>query len=371
MTEESGVFLIGRDELTAEKIADYVTTLGSIKGVSPKVSSFVFPKARLIALAHEGNYEWIVWNGYDIPMTACFTFKCKNYDLRGPEVQRVLIEPFGAKRVSSISIKDKYQRSVMSYSANAKLHEDEESLQQIAKLHSEQLSVSLNEFLSKTGLTCSKLNRLSLQEIVSLCEAHQVRFFAPDFPAAASSVFNEQGAHPFPVAVWYRPEDFFIGSFKLYDGIDPNDVGQGRLGDCWLCCSISSLAENPNLIKRNFANTFEANPTGVYEMILYPMGIPKRFIVDDLFPCQPGQGPLFMNQKDAEKGELWAMLLEKAYANLCGSYWALKSGQPAEAFSTLTGLPVVHHSTSEVGAMSDNELWALLEAYSQQVRLLL
>ena len=47
-----------------------------------------------------------------------------------------------------------------------------------------------------------------------------------------------------PEVVWQRPEQFYHGhNYKLFEGkIEPNDINQGALGNCWFLCSIASLA---------------------------------------------------------------------------------------------------------------------------------
>ena len=56
------------------------------------------------------------------------------------------------------------------------------------------------------------------------------------------------------------------GEIKVFgDGIDPNDIIQGGLGDCWFLSALSSLAENPKLIERLFV-TKEYNETGIYKV---------------------------------------------------------------------------------------------------------
>ena len=42
------------------------------------------------------------------------------------------------------------------------------------------------------------------------------------------------------------------GDISVFDNIEPGDIKQGLLGDCYFLCSLSSLAERPNLIKRLF-----------------------------------------------------------------------------------------------------------------------
>jgi hypothetical protein len=46
-----------------------------------------------------------------------------------------------------------------------------------------------------------------------------------------------------------RPSDIFNGKeYKLFDGIDPNDIKQGSLGVCYMLATLSSLASNPKNI---------------------------------------------------------------------------------------------------------------------------
>jgi calpain-15 len=39
---------------------------------------------------------------------------------------------------------------------------------------------------------------------------------------------------------------------KVFATIEPNDINQGQLADCWFLCAVSALAERPALIERTF-----------------------------------------------------------------------------------------------------------------------
>lgn len=127
------------------------------------------------------------------------------------------------------------------------------------------------------------------------------------------------------------------GDIKVFsDGIDPNDINQGALGDCWFLSALASLAENAGLIKRLFV-TQEYNKEGIYKVKFCKNGEWIVVTVDDYIPCRANGGPMFSR---GTGNELWVMLLEKAYAKIHGNYRQLSSGFPEEALMDLTGCPI-------------------------------
>lgn len=58
-------------------------------------------------------------------------------------------------------------------------------------------------------------------------------------------------------------------------------------------------------------------------------------VIDDYFPLHGGK-PFF--SKD-HNGEIWVMLLEKAYAKVFKNYQAIESGLTGIALNALTGAP--------------------------------
>lgn len=121
----------------------------------------------------------------------------------------------------------------------------------------------------------------------------------------------------------------------FYDAIDPSDIKQGCLGNCWTMCALASIAERPSLIERLFV-TKEINSNGIYRVKLCKNGEWVTVTIDDFFPCYPLGGPLFSR---THGNELWVLLLEKAYAKLHGSYFSLRGGYASEALIDFTGCP--------------------------------
>ena len=60
--------------------------------------------------------------------------------------------------------------------------------------------------------------------------------------------------------MWKRPKEFMrvnpdlgLNNLEVFDKqIEPNDIKQGQLGDCWFMCALASLAEMPYLVERLF-----------------------------------------------------------------------------------------------------------------------
>jgi calpain-15 len=113
----------------------------------------------------------------------------------------------------------------------------------------------------------------------------------------------------------------------LGNGISPTDIKQGLLGDCYFMSALSSLAEKSYIVERMFSTDGpvcapEYCEQGFYWVNFYKNGEWHRVTVDDYFPCSVNGGPIF----STSNGGLWVLLIEKAYAKLHGSYWALRSG---------------------------------------------
>lgn len=127
--------------------------------------------------------------------------------------------------------------------------------------------------------------------------------------------------------------------------IEPDDIAQGDLGDCWYLSALSSLAERPYLVQRLFI-TQNYNDEGIYRLKLCKNGEWVEVTVDDYIPCYPHNGgPAFSK---AHGNELWAMLLEKAYAKLHGCYTALRLGMPYDAYVDLTGCATLSFNFEDV-----------------------
>jgi hypothetical protein len=102
-----------------------------------------------------------------------------------------------------------------------------------------------------------------------------------DFPAAASSVGPWKGrsaAEVDQLIEWKRGDEVCAvpdgDHARLFSGkIEPADIGQGQLGDCWLMTSLACLAEFPGAVQHVFL-TDEYNPRGRYVLQLCERRMP-------------------------------------------------------------------------------------------------
>ena len=185
-----------------------------------------------------------------------------------------------------------------------------------------------------------------LAAIVEAQEKTGELFIDHEFKADSSSIErdkNETKINANDVVGWKRlmhlsdePEIFrgdTGGRFGEHRGvedvrIDADDVVQNKIGDCWFCSLISSLATRPQLLHRLFG-AHQDNPNlaekaakvGVYALrIYYPTTHQWVYVVlDDFVPICGADDTLF-GARARDPNELWPTLLEKAFAKISGCY---------------------------------------------------
>lgn len=116
--------------------------------------------------------------------------------------------------------------------------------------------------------------------------------------------------------------------------------------------ALAVVAERHDLIAKLFVETAR-QPCGAYALRLFLDGAWRVVLVDDRLPVVPQSGALrrpelalgrlafCRTSSHLGTQQLWASLLEKAYAKAHGSYSAISGGEIAEALLDLTGCPTV------------------------------
>lgn len=149
---------------------------------------------------------------------------------------------------------------------------------------------------------------------------------------------------------------------QLFQGeIEADDLLQGRIGDCWLIAALACVAERPEILQQ-VIGTKTVDPRGKYTFYLWNQiknqkgNKWEQIVIDDYIPVDPKSNrPKFAQ---AHGNEIWAMLIEKAFAKMYGSYSALEGGQMSWALSAITGNPALHFDkTGRAGqwrAIQDN-----------------
>jgi len=255
-----------------------------------------------------------------------------------------------------------------------------------------------NDELEERIAAINSLNLSSNEVISTITEVARdrgVSFIDPEFPPTPTSLYKtrvswkkgldwvdggdkamleaEERAKEEQI-VWRRPAEFSEEPFFLFHGdIEAEDITQGRLGDCWLLCAVAALAEFPHLVKAIFPDAdLDTDPCrssrelGMYRLRFCKNGRWQIVTVDDYFPCAPGGGPVYAR---SHGNELWAMLIEKAYAKLHGSYESLSLGWAYEAMMDMTGAPCTTFLFTDedvASSIESGEFWnRLVEMDSQ------
>ncbi len=136
---------------------------------------------------------------------------------------------------------------------------------------------------------------------------------------------------------WKRLSEIF-SEYEMFVGkIEMDDIKQGSLGNCYFLSALASLTEYPKLITNMFRN--EKNKGGYYEIVLFIDGEWQVVIVDDYFPTSKKDGKLIFCKPNLN--EIWAILLEKAWAKVNGGYLNTIGGLCGEVLQVITGAPYI------------------------------
>jgi len=206
-----------------------------------------------------------------------------------------------------------------------------------------------------------------LKALAEFLKAENAKFEDPMFPAENSSLFEDpaeaevnssaqqtfrKDQDAFLAGVtgieWKRPKEWGNpeDQISMWSGdIDPDDVAQGRLGNCYYLAALASCAQGDDDVLLKDLCIEDFADLGMYGVKFFHNGKWITVVVDDRIPCvKAGNSwaPIFSSPKvhsGQEKSvkELWPMIFEKAWAKLHLSYEATAGGLTEDASSYLTG----------------------------------
>ncbi|KAF1759474.1 hypothetical protein GCK72_015941 [Caenorhabditis remanei] len=132
---------------------------------------------------------------------------------------------------------------------------------------------------------------------------------------------------------WYPPSRFYKNGWSVYDNAWPFHVTQGRLGDCWLVAAIMCLARRKDLLEHILPEKEYTRDCGIVQVRLFVDGKWEVIKIDYHIPQDDGRMRFLRNSTN----QLWAALIEKAYAKVLGTYGHLVGGHSNNAFRVFTG----------------------------------
>ena len=188
-----------------------------------------------------------------------------------------------------------------------------------------------------------------LGSVAAACSASGQSWVDPLFPHSALSLFVDaaQPSQPsWQEAEWRRVGDAVSCAPQLFaPPVSADDIRQGRIGNCYFMSALAvlTLQQQQQLLFACFL-TPSISACGAYAVRFFRDGQQRVVLIDDYVPCVPAAGaegagsrwqPLFAQSR--ESGEVWSLLIEKAFAKLNGSYEAIEGGWVDDALTELTG----------------------------------
>ena len=139
------------------------------------------------------------------------------------------------------------------------------------------------------------------------------KFIDHEFPAQEYSLGEIQGIEH---CQWKRISELITSPILIGKGIEPLQVIQGSLGDCYFLSALAALAEDESVIQAMFEGQ-AYTPTGIYKVMMRINGELEEIVVDDFIPVNDQGQPFFCQPY---RNEFWMLILEKAWAKIHRSY---------------------------------------------------
>ena len=172
-------------------------------------------------------------------------------------------------------------------------------------------------------------------KIVERFKKENVMFEDKQFPTDKSSLGDN--CQNRGVAKWVRSSDI-PGTILFKGTINPTDVVQGALEDCYFLWAMSVLGDKNvrKCIKLINKDIDGESKCGAFWVRFHKYGDIEDVIIDNFFPVL-GNGEFAFARGGSDGKELWPMVLEKAYAKLNASYSNIEAGKVQYALSDMTG----------------------------------
>eukprot|EP01062_Namystynia_karyoxenos_P083168 TRINITY_DN9515_c0_g2_i1.p1 TRINITY_DN9515_c0_g2~~TRINITY_DN9515_c0_g2_i1.p1 ORF type:complete len:1082 (+),score=270.29 TRINITY_DN9515_c0_g2_i1:104-3349(+) len=204
-------------------------------------------------------------------------------------------------------------------------------------------------------------------QLADACRKKRVHFVDLSFPPTPDSVgpeLEERYGKFWRLAAELMPRG--LKPALISHSVEPNDISQGSLGDCYLCCAMAACAEYPDVVRMMFREESERKSCGdgaynIWWVRLCVDGWMQWIVLDGYLPCNSAAAdrPCFASNRH-DPAELWPALLEKAYAKTFGSYQTIRGGNPGNALADLTGWPSVSWGGDHGRSLDE---WRRSEAY--------
>ena len=156
----------------------------------------------------------------------------------------------------------------------------------------------------------------------------------------------------------------FIKGNKDKDEIDPSDVRQGQLGDCWLLAGLQAVARtNPEAIRKMIKPVDDGKWSVTFQFPGDKGFVPETVIIDAAVPVtKKGHAPIFAKVGDVKHGEkeLWVLLIEKAYAITQGKYNNIRGSTAPPRHESMELVTGKKDSTLDPQAASEDDIAAKL-----------